>query len=112
VATQRPLDSFPLRLFKSEQTERPPLVEHSLESESVDRLYVVKRLFTATTVWVSATPRIFRPGETLWWDPEGFSDLFKVDGFKWYPEDAVQFSKNIEPFESCPSSLQSSENPS
>jgi hypothetical protein len=70
----------------------------------MDRLYAVKRPFAATTAWVSSTSRIFRPGETLWWDAEGFSDLFKVDGFKWHPEDAFQFAQSIEPFESSPSS--------
>ncbi len=78
----------------------------------MDRLYAVKRPFAATTVWVSATSRIFKPGETLWWDREGLSDLFKVDGFKWHPEDVVQFTKSIEPFESSPNRSQPSENPS
>ena len=69
----------------------------------MDRLYAVKRPFAATTIWVSSTSRIFRPGETLWWDPESFSDLFKVDGFKWHPKDPLEFTENIEPFESSPS---------
>jgi len=69
----------------------------------MDRLYAVKRPFVATTAWISSTSRIFRPGETLWWDKEGLSDLFKVDGFNWHPEDAVQFTHSIEPFESAPS---------
>ena len=68
----------------------------------MDRLYAVKRAFAATTAWVSSTSRTFRPGEILWWDPEGFSDLFKVDGFKWHPEDMFQFTESIEPFESSP----------
>jgi hypothetical protein len=55
----------------------------------MDRLYAVKRPFAATTTWVGATSRIFRPGETLWWDEEGPTDLFKVDGFKWHPEDVI-----------------------
>jgi hypothetical protein len=74
----------------------------------MDRLYAVKRPFAATTTWVGATSRIFRPGEMLWWDEEGFTDLFKVDGFKWHPEDVIQFAKSIERFES--SRFQPSEN--
>lgn len=78
----------------------------------MDRLYAVKHPFAATTVWVAATSRIFRPGETLWWDREGPSDLFKVDGFKWHPQDSVQFAKSIEPFESSPSRTEPSASPS
>jgi hypothetical protein len=63
----------------------------------MDRLYVVKRPFTAKTAWVCSTPRIFGLGETLWWDEQGD---FKVDGFRWHPDDSVQFSQSIEPFES------------
>ena len=69
----------------------------------MDRLYAVTRPFAATTTWVGATSRIFRPGETLWWDAEGLTALFKVDGFKWHPDDVIQFAKSVELFESSPS---------
>jgi hypothetical protein len=68
----------------------------------MNRLYTVKCSFVAKSAWVGGTSRIFNPGETLWWDKDGHADLFKVDGFKWHPDDVIQFSQSIEPFESSP----------
>ena len=76
----------------------------------MDRLYTVKLSFATKSVWVGGTSRIFKPGETLWWDKDALAGLFKVDGFKWHPDDVIQFAQSIEPFES--SRFQSADNQS
>ena len=76
----------------------------------MNRLYTVKSSFAAKSVWIGGTCRIFKPGETLWWDKDAFADLFQVDGLKWHPDDVIQFAQSIDPFESSP--FQPAENPS
>jgi len=60
----------------------------------MEQRYRVKHAFTAA--------KIFRPGESVWWDEEASSGpvVFKVAGLKWQPDDAFQFTKSIEPFTS------------
>jgi hypothetical protein len=66
----------------------------------MDRLYMVKRPFAATTSWVGATSRILEPGDTLCGTKKVLWTSLRFDGFKWRPEDVNQFTKSIEPFES------------
>ncbi|MCI0627010.1 MAG: hypothetical protein L0387_36075 [Acidobacteria bacterium] len=68
----------------------------------MERRYRVKHSFTAATVGNGAKAKVFRPGESVWWDEEGSSGpvIFKVAGFKWQADDPVQFTQSIEPFTS------------
>ena len=68
----------------------------------MERRYRVKHPFIAGTVGNGSKAKIFRPGESVWWDEEGSSSpvIFKVDGFKWQADDAAQFAHSIEPFAS------------
>ena len=66
----------------------------------MDRLHVVRHPFTATTLWVGSKSRKFKPGEMLWFDDEDLRlGIFKADGFNWRPEDPVQFTQSIDPFQ-------------
>jgi len=64
----------------------------------MERRYRVTHPFIAGTVGNGAKAKIFRPGESVWWDEEGSSVpvVFKVDGFKWQADDPVQFAQSIE----------------
>ena len=64
----------------------------------MEHRYRVKHPFIAGTVGNGAKAKIFRPGELVWWDEADLSGIFTVNGFKWQPEDAVQFTQSIEPF--------------
>ena len=68
----------------------------------MEQRYRVKHAFTAATVGNGAKAKIFRPGESVWWDEEASSGpvVFKVAGSKWQPDDAFQFAKSIQPFTS------------
>ncbi len=67
----------------------------------MEQRYRVKHTFTATTVGNGAKAKIFRPGETLSWDEEQHSNpiVFTGTGFKWRPDDAVEFTQSIERFQ-------------
>ena len=66
----------------------------------MEQRYRVKHAFTATTAGNGAKAKIFRPGETLSWDEEQHSNpiVFTGAGFKWRPDDAVEFTRSIERF--------------
>jgi hypothetical protein len=67
----------------------------------MERRYRVMHSFTATTVGNGAKAKVFRPGESVWWDEEESSGpvVFKVNGFKWQADDRVEFARSIEPFQ-------------
>ena len=67
----------------------------------MERRYRVKHPFTAATVGNGAKAKVFRPGESVWWDEEGSSGpvVFKVNGFKWQADDRVEFTRSIERFQ-------------
>ena len=64
----------------------------------MERRYRVNHAFTATTVGNGAKEKIFRPGESVWWDKEASLSpvVFRVAGFKWQADDPVEFTKSIE----------------
>jgi hypothetical protein len=66
----------------------------------MERRYRVKHAFTAATVGNGAKSKVFRPGETLLWDEEKSSTsiVFTAAGFKWRPDDPLQFTQSIERF--------------
>ena len=66
----------------------------------MERRYRVKHPFMAGTVGNGAKSRIFRPGESVWWDEQDSTGLviFKVDGFKWQADDPANFTQSIELF--------------
>ena len=67
----------------------------------MEHQYRVQHSFAATTAGNGAKVKVFRPGETLSWDEEKHSNpiVFTGTGFKWRPDDAVEFTQSIERFQ-------------
>jgi len=66
----------------------------------MEHQYRVQHSFAATTAGNGAKVKVFRPGETLSWDKEKHSNpiVFTGAGFKWRPDDPVEFTQSIERF--------------
>jgi hypothetical protein len=62
------------------------------------RIFVVKHRFKATIRGNPDGNRIFKPKESVWWDPEDLSDpvVFEVDRVQ-FEADRAEFIKSIEP---------------